>query len=112
MIQFRLGWSVFGAGALLLLILCLLAPGTALAGGVVGTGSAGSCTEPALDAALAGGGAITFSCGTAPFTITLTSTKLIAADTGIDGGSLITLQGGGIWAPSASRLPASCRWRT
>jgi hypothetical protein len=30
---------------------------------VVGTGTASSCTEAALDVALAGGGTVTFNCG-------------------------------------------------
>jgi uncharacterized delta-60 repeat protein len=80
----------------------------ALAGGVVGTGIPGSCTEDALNAALGcgaptgspplssctGGGSVTFSCGASPVTITVTSTKRIATDTPIDGGNLVTLSGG------------------
>ncbi|HEX7406918.1 MAG TPA: choice-of-anchor Q domain-containing protein [Candidatus Binatia bacterium] len=64
---------------------------------VVGTGTAASCTESALDACLPGGasfaGTVTFNCGGAA-TITVTSTKAISADTTIDGGSLITISGG------------------
>jgi cysteine-rich repeat protein len=63
----------------------------------VGTGTGASCTESALDACLPGGGSfdgtVTFNCGGAA-TITVTSTKLISADTTIDGGSLITISGG------------------
>ena len=69
---------------------------TAHAAGVVGTGTAASCTDAALDAALAGGGLVTFNCG-GPATIdvsTGTGTKTIAADTTIDGGRLITISGG------------------
>jgi hypothetical protein len=62
---------------------------------VVGTGTPGSCTEAALDAALAGGGIIVFDCGDAPATITVTSEKTITADTVIDGGGTVTLSGGG-----------------
>ena len=48
----------------------------------------------ALDAALAVGGAISFDCGPAAHTITVTSVKTITADTAIDGGGLISLSGG------------------
>ena len=65
----------------------------ARAAGVVGSGSPASCTEAALDAALAGGGTITFDCGGA-HTITVTSQKKINATTTIDGGGMITLSGG------------------
>jgi hypothetical protein len=61
---------------------------TAGAAGVVTT-----CDEAHLDAALAGGGLVTFNCGGAA-TITVTSTKTISADTTIDGGGLITISGG------------------
>jgi len=61
---------------------------------VVGTGTPQSCTEAAFDPALAQG-SVTFNCGPAPVTITLTSEKIITAGTTIDGGGLITLSGGG-----------------
>jgi predicted outer membrane repeat protein len=76
------------------LVLGLTLPQPVRADAVVGTGTAGSCTEPALDTALAAGGNVTFNCGTSPVTITLTSTKTISADTTIDGGTLITISGG------------------
>ena len=67
---------------------------------VVGTGTSASCTEAALDTCLPGGGSfdgtVTFNCGGAPATITVTSIKTISADTTIDGGSLITTSGGEI----------------
>lgn len=63
------------------------------AGGVVGNGTPGSCTEAAFDAALAGGGTVTFNCGGA-HTIVIFKTKTISADTLIDGNGLITLRGG------------------
>jgi predicted outer membrane repeat protein len=63
---------------------------------VVGTGAASGCTEAALDAALAGGGNVTFNCGASPVTITVTSQKTVAADTTIDGGGLIALSGGAV----------------
>ncbi len=71
-----------------------VAPG-AFAAGTVGSGTPASCTEAALDTALAGGGAVDFDCGAMPVSIVLTATKSIGADTSIDGGGLITLDGNG-----------------
>lgn len=65
------------------------------AAGVVGSGTATSCTHAALTAALAGGGNVTFRCGFKPVVITVTSQKDIKANTSIDGGNLVTLSGGG-----------------
>jgi len=59
---------------------------------VVGSGV--GCSEADLDAALAGGGVITFDCGT-DATITVTSAKVITQTTVIDGGGEVTLSGGG-----------------
>jgi hypothetical protein len=70
---------------------------TAYAAGVVGSGDPGSCTDAALDTALAGGGLVTFNCG-GPATIDVnggTGTKTIAGDTTIDGGGLVTTISGG-----------------
>lgn len=64
------------------------------AAGVVGTGTPASCTEVALNAALSGGGNVTFNCGPGPVTIAITTQKTIAAATTIDGGNLVTLDGG------------------
>lgn len=75
------------------LLLSLISPSTHAAG-VVGNGSAGSCTDAALNAALSGGGAVTFNCGSLPKTILIGSEKAIAANTSIDGRNLITLSGG------------------
>src|SRR6185295_3066456 len=61
-------------------------PSAARAAGVVGTGTAVSCTEAALNTALAGGGLVTFSCGVGAVTITVSSTKNLTADTTVDGG--------------------------
>ncbi|HEX8796763.1 MAG TPA: right-handed parallel beta-helix repeat-containing protein [Polyangiaceae bacterium] len=61
---------------------------------VVGSGTAASCTEAALDAAVAKGGVVTFDCGSAPATITVTKEVPVATDTTIDGGHLVTLSGG------------------
>ncbi len=60
---------------------------------MVGDGTPGSCTEAALDTALANAGRIAFDCGTAQ--IDLSSAKLISAGRIIDGGDTITLKGGG-----------------
>lgn len=64
---------------------------------VVGTGTAASCTHAALSAAIAQGGIITFNCGAAPKTITVSTTLDVPTDrdTVIDGGHLVTLDGGG-----------------
>lgn len=64
------------------------------AAGVVGTGTPASCTEAAFDAALVGGGEITFNCGP-PVDIVFTNVKTISQDTTISGGDEITLLGGG-----------------
>ncbi|MFT3777348.1 MAG: IPTL-CTERM sorting domain-containing protein [Ottowia sp.] len=61
----------------------------------VGSGTAASCTEAALDLALAGGGAVSFDCGPDPVTIPITSTKVLTEVVHIDGGNLVTLQGNG-----------------
>ncbi len=58
-------------------------------GGTVG----GACTEAELDAALAGGGTVTFACG-GPKTILILSQKTISQSTTIDGGGIITITGG------------------
>jgi predicted outer membrane repeat protein len=73
-----------------------LAP-AASAGGVVGDGTPGSCGGSQVDgrvnAALVGGGLVTFDCG-GPATIALKSTKNITLSTTIDGGGVITLTKG------------------
>jgi hypothetical protein len=63
---------------------------------VVGDGSAGSCTQANLAAAIAQGGKITFSCGASPVTIMVTATLDLRTDvaTTIDGGNKVTLDGG------------------
>ncbi|ACU72420.1 Polymorphic membrane protein Chlamydia [Catenulispora acidiphila DSM 44928] len=65
---------------------------------VVGDGSVGSCTSAAVVAAVAKGGVITFSCGSAPVVITMAATAKVvnsAARVVIDGGGKVTLSGGG-----------------
>lgn len=83
---------------------CALPPGAALADSsapttVVGDGTPASCTGAAFIEAVAGGGIITFNCGSEPVTITLDRPAKIVNDTGpdivIDGGGLVTLSGGG-----------------
>ena len=84
-----------GGLALSLFVVCLGIPPRARAGGVVGNGTPGSCTDAALDAALVGGGAVVFNCGPSPFTLSVMLQKEIAIDTVIDGGGLITLDTAG-----------------
>ncbi len=72
-------------------------PRTAQAAGVVGSGTAASCTDARLDTALSGGGLVTFNCGSGAVTIDISSgtgTKVITADTTIDGGGVMTISGG------------------
>jgi Right handed beta helix region len=61
----------------------------------VGTGTAASCTAAALQTAATAGGTIVFSCGSAPVTIAVAQTITIPNETVIDGGGLVTLDGGG-----------------
>lgn len=76
-------------------LLLLLGSRLALAAGVVGDGTPGSCSEAALHAALSGGGPVTFSCGGGPVTIPVSATKTVSAatPTDVDGGGLVTLDG-------------------
>ncbi len=61
----------------------------------VGNGTPGSCTQAALQTAATGGGTIVFSCGAAPVTIAITSAITFSNETVLDGGGLVTLDGGG-----------------
>ncbi|BCJ39930.1 hypothetical protein GCM10010168_27890 [Actinoplanes ianthinogenes] len=64
----------------------------------VGKGTPASCTSAAVVKAVAAGGIITFDCGPAPVTITMTATaKVFNAKTKIvlDGGNKVTLSGDG-----------------
>ena len=70
-------------------------PENAEAAGIVGDGTPGSCTEAALDTALTGGGAVTFACGDDPVTIQITSEKIIALETTMNGAGRITLDANG-----------------
>lgn len=82
------------AGIFILLMLFAAVLPRVLAAGVITDCS----NDTQLSAALSGGGAITFNCGGtgAVATITLSSTKIIEANTTIDGGGNITLSGGGV----------------
>jgi predicted outer membrane repeat protein len=63
----------------------------------VGTGTAASCTEAALRAAILSASVVKFDCGSAPATIAMSSTIAVPTDRNIviDGGGRITLDGGG-----------------
>ncbi|AEV85551.1 membrane protein [Actinoplanes sp. SE50] len=64
----------------------------------IGSGTPASCTSAAVVAAVAAGGIVTFNCGPAPVTITMTATaKVKNAHTALvlDGGDKVTLSGGG-----------------
>ena len=80
--------------SLLLLSGLLALPLPARAGGVVGDGTEASCTEAALDAALADGGFVSFNCGAATKAIVLSFTKGVSSATTIDGGGTVSLSGG------------------
>jgi len=63
---------------------------------VIGTGT--GTTSAAVVKAVAQGGIITFNCGTAPVTITMTATARVrntSHQVVLDGGGLVTLSGGG-----------------
>jgi hypothetical protein len=64
---------------------------------VVGTGTAASCDFGHLQSAVTEGGVITFDCGSAAVTIKVTATLNVPTtkNTVIDGGHLVTLDGGG-----------------
>ncbi len=87
--------SRFAIAVTLVSIGCAIGPPAARAAGTVGNGTAGSCTEGALNTALTGGGSVTFDCG-GPATITFSATKSIATATTITGNATgVTLSGGG-----------------
>ena len=86
----------------LLIVGCLAAvvsvgvPAPAHAAGVVGNGTAASCTEAALAQRIqSGAGLITFKCGPNPVTIVLTVRQEIQFNITMDGDNKITLSGGG-----------------
>jgi hypothetical protein len=64
---------------------------------VIGTGTPASCRSAAVVRAVAEGGIITFNCGPAPVTITMTATARVVNTTHkivLDGGGKVTLSGG------------------
>ena len=88
----------FSTLVMLILIFTLIQPRHAqTANAIVGTGDSASCTETALSQAVAianaGGGTLTFNCGTAPHTISLTVPLELKDGVIVDGGNLITLSG-------------------
>jgi hypothetical protein len=85
--SWRGGWRLLLA---LTLALGLLSGGLPLAN--VARAASYTCDEAGLDAALADGGLVTFTC-TAATTITVSATKAIAKDMILDGGGLITISG-------------------
>src|SRR5512132_400468 len=89
------GWTL----AALLLGITML-PSLARADAVVGNGTDTSCTDAALDAALAVGGVITFDCGD-PFTVTilLDTPKTITGTVVLHMDGNITLHGRGTLRP-------------
>jgi hypothetical protein len=83
----------------------------------VGDGTPASCTSAAVVKAVAAGGIITFDCGPAPVTITLTETAKVRNTVPavvLDGGGRVTLSGGGkrrilymnVCDPALGRSPA------
>lgn len=81
-------------------LVLVLAAAPLAASTVVGSGTPGSCTEAALDAAIAEAnatsGLVTFACGAAPHTLFLTSEKALGQGVAIDGGGRIRLSGNGV----------------
>jgi predicted outer membrane repeat protein len=66
---------------------------------VIGTGTPASCTSAAVITAVAAGGISTFNCGADPVTIVMAATAKVRNNIGrtvLDGGSKITLSGGGV----------------
>lgn len=88
-------WRGLAIFALLTGLFVLAPVQPATAAGTVGTGTADSCTETALETALSNGGSVTFDCGSSAVTISVTSQKTISTNTQIDGAGLVTLSGGG-----------------
>ncbi len=62
---------------------------------VVGSGTAESCTQEALRTAVAGGGHVTFACGDAPVTISLSQAIQVSKPTVLNGEDKVTLDGAG-----------------
>jgi len=89
-----------GAGAIAMPARVCVAPVTSASttgAFVVGNGTPASCTAAALQAAINSASVITFNCGAAATTIAVGTTLQVPAtrSTVIDGGGLVTLDGGG-----------------
>lgn len=76
----------------LLVVLGLFGAQAVLAGGVIGNGTPGSCTETAFDMVYASGGLITFNCGSAVKTIQFSTVKPISNSLTINGANKIILK--------------------
>ena len=59
----------------------------------IGTGTAASCTQAAIQTALSQGGHLQFNCGTQAVTIPVTTELTVAKDTVLEGNGLVTLDG-------------------
>ncbi|MEN9461694.1 MAG: hypothetical protein RIS84_1714 [Pseudomonadota bacterium] len=77
------------------LILLISASASPVWAGVVGTGTAASCTQESLEAALATGGTLSFNCGGVASILLKRDLPRIMLSTTINGGHLITLDGQG-----------------
>src|SRR5258708_21202412 len=87
--------SIISCAALVTMALLLTTTSAQAAGTVVGIGSASSCNEAALTAAVAAGGPISFNCGSSKATITLTKELVIGVNVSLDSAGLVTISGGG-----------------
>ncbi len=65
---------------------------------VVGDGTAQSCNESTFAAALTVGGTVVFNCGATPVSIQFSRRQIIDRDIIIDGGGMVTFDGGGVTA--------------
>lgn len=94
--RFPLGLIGWMASLWLLLgTLFVLNAASAYAGGVVGDGTPASCNNAAYTAKMAGGGLVTFNCGSAPIVIPVTTQVINSGvTTTVDGGGLVSLDGG------------------
>lgn len=86
---------IFLLAALLASLLVAKSTAATAAPGVVGDGTAGSCTEAAFVLAFSTATVVTFDCGVDLVAIPVSNTHQISDDVTIDGGGLVTLNGGG-----------------
>lgn len=85
----RPGRAGYGGGVCTPALSLLGLPYTSL----VGSGTAGSCTEAALREAVEKGGHIGFRCGRAPVTIEVTAPLQVRSETSIDGANSVRISG-------------------